>query len=427
MECCIRSCLELVHGGQVIMKTWGNRALLACTILIGSTLLLFLALFVFKKDTSNSTRALNISELVSLQNPDSLGPSLVLFGPEGDSLLAVDDRGMTTVWDIARSILRISESPMDKDKMQSDSKIPSTFPVKAWFSGHYLVISIYSSAVGPCIYAFSIKDNIFHDLFASDTTAPKTRKSSGIMPFDVNTHATLIALSDTDESVKVLSMPSFDQLSVLQVSNACSLEWDDSGTILAIGTTDGYVHLWDSVDDRIIFSTKPSSEMILIEKFLSNHYLIARVGDSIQYINVEKGTFTALDYKAPTKGASFIDVSPNGLYVATSNYNKGLVCVFELPSCRKVFKSNMNARTEKIAFTPDGTMLAILLVDKGIMMLSTESWRKLKLIDEYQASPSCFEFDHANNSIAVGYSSQSYKCKVYSMEYNLGENNGRTE
>ncbi len=223
-------------------------------------------------------------------------------------------------------------------------------------------------------------------------------------------------------------------------NDATAIDIGKNKNLLALGTDDGKVYVWDitddatllgtysttsppvldvefALDDQILFFSDKGNEITIVnlesgevydnffgkttETILGNFNPIATSPDGRMLLQVDKyGGINLVDVQSQeSKGETLYcasssilaaDFSPNGKYVAVSTWTK--LCVWDLATRDEVLVSETQdlSNAWDLAFSPDNSKLAIVAGD-DILIWETDNWTRSGEPLIYDPCTQCFD------------------------------------
>ena len=320
--------------------------------------------------------------LYTLQKEDTSSANCVAFSPDGTWLVSADLDERVRLWDrSSRQLVRTltgHQSNIECVAFSPDSKTIASgswdHTVRLWdtatgqllltLEGHSNLA--YSAAVSPNgeIVATGTDDArvCLWDARTGALTCNVGAYSGEVQSVAFSPDGTILAFSCWSK-VQLLSVQTglvthtleFDGLSVYSV--AVSID----GTLIASGTSDGAVWLWDASRGRMRERLKGHTEAVRTLAFSPNGKLLASgSGDgTIRLWRLRTGAqIRVLD--GHTAGVDSITFSPDGNRLA-SGASDGTVRLWSIPKGIPIFTLEGHlTRVRKVAFSPDGSCLASL-------------------------------------------------------------------
>ncbi len=193
---------------------------------------------------------------------------------------------------------------------------------------------------------------------------------------------TILAAGSDDGLVRLWNVTTGDQLTTpLPVSTQpiSSVAFNANGNTLAVGSTDGTVSLWDSTTGKHIRSLMASNtHSIFSVAFSPNGKILAAGSDDglIRLWHMTTGNTLGAPLIAAPEGVQSLAFSPDGQTLVSGT--RGTIAVWNLEANTPIsLRIKYNATLCCVAFSPDGTTAAVASTD-GIILLWNLAQKRLQ-------------------------------------------------
>ena len=167
-----------------------------------------------------------------------------------------------------------------------------------------------------------------------------------------------------------------------------TVDFSPDGTLLASGSRDGALHLWNVNDGSESMTLEGHPSTIRKVRFSPNGNVLVSIGGStLTFWNVENGR----EIRTLQTSASGISFSPDGNMLAVGNWD-GNIMLFEVESGarKKILRSSQSA--ERLNFSPDGTLLAVGTSNNAINLWNVADEQVVKTLSGHSGNITALDF-----------------------------------
>jgi WD40 repeat protein len=240
----------------------------------------------------------------------------------------------------------------------------------------------------------SVPHNLCHIAISPDCKHIGTARERFIDIWDVASAQRIISLELGEDTVGEVN----------------SIQFSPDGALLASGSDDRYVRLWNTTTWKIVSSMWGHTAMILSVAFSPNSAMIASAGHdkTIRLKRVTGELGIGLDYstasvlKGHTQAISQVVFAPDGAVIASSSWDK-TVRLWDVSSlvCTAILIGHVR-RVAGVAYSPDGCLLASCSNDGSVRLWRVADQTCISTLAGHIGSVISIAFSPSGRMLATG-------------------------
>ena len=196
-------------------------------------------------------------------------------------------------------------------------------------------------------------------------------RSSHVSSVAFSQDGTILAAGSADSTVVLWDVHTREQIAVLEghTARVWTVTFSPDGSILAAGSQDGTIVFWDVVTRKVILPVERHSNYVTEVAFLPDGKTLAAVGlgdDTVKLWDVatreEIGTL-----QMPTDLVSSMAFSPDGKTLAATS--EGAILLWDVATLGEIATLRHSKHVNALAFSPDGATLAASVPGESAIVL----------------------------------------------------------
>ena len=253
-----------------------------------------------------------------------------------------------------------------------------------------------------------IQGHAIHDIDFSQSDLAKSVFSgvfANILSIDSNSDGNLVAAGTIDGSVHVWQVPDGKEHLIIRAHSSWvrSVKFSKDGTILATGSHDRLIRVWDVATGQCSRTIAGHEGWVFsVDLHPTNMSVVSGSYDGkIKIWDINTGNCTRIldNHSASIWSVQF---SPNGKYLASGSQDKTIrLWDVESGECLKVLHGHSNW-VMSVAFSPNGEYLASGSHDETIRLWDVESGECLKVLHGHSSRVWSVAFSPDNKMLASG-------------------------
>ncbi len=287
----------------------------------------------------------------------------VQFSDKDDRFISIDTDGAVMLWDAAanKRLHRYSTPRVKNYEKSSAAFSPDgkTFVVSLNKPGDKNYLLLFSTLIGGRpLFSYENNDHEINDI-----------------AFRPDGNSLVVSLSS--KTIKIFDIPGRQYVDTFggQILKATKTRVSPDGALIATGTVDGHIQLWDAHKKMLKYSLKGRNHSIEYISFSPDGTYIV-VGDNHGAVTVwERNTNNRVFFiKAHKLGAAMAVMSPDNQYLATASTKSSIVKLWDVQSNTPTFKFiGHHGDITDIAYSPDGKFIASASKDGTIKLWNTRN------------------------------------------------------
>ena len=216
---------------------------------------------------------------------------------------------------------------------------------------------------------------------------------------------TLLASGSNDETVKLWDVESGQEVNTLHLTGfaALSVAFSPDGTLLASGSSDNTVNLWEVESGQELRTFRGHSDYVWSVAFSPDGTLLASgsLDGTVKLWDVESGQVLRT-LSGHSDGIWSVDFSPDGTLLASGSLD-GTVKLWDVESGQVLRTlSGYSDGVWSVDFSPNGTMLASSEIPATVKLWEVESGQELRTLTGHSGSVNSVTFSPDGTLLASG-------------------------
>lgn len=213
--------------------------------------------------------------------------------------------------------------------------------------------------------------------------------SNHVLDLEFSPDSTLLASGSKDKTVRLWDTTTGDELAILREHTDWTnvLAFSPNGKRLASGSTDKTVRLWDTATGELLSTLTGHLNSIAALAFSPDGSTLASgsADGTIRFWNIETGDLLPLHIIGHTQWVKAVSFFKDSSTLASVAFN-GVITLWDMKTSQKTGLQTSGSRDllSTLAFSPDGTKLVSLGVKKGSICFEVGSGRA---ISTYESDP----------------------------------------
>jgi WD40 repeat protein len=215
----------------------------------------------------------------------------------------------------------------------------------------------------------------------------------------------ILASLSLDETVRLWQDPDYQEVGVLEISTAISMDWAADSQHLSVGTMDGSIQIWDIQQEELSTSWKNADQDgVFLLDWSPDQPILAtgQISGTVFIWDAEEGKVIQILTDPDESEVTDLAWAPNGSYLATSHKN-GKVHLWD-PYTWEIVRSidALEDGVSTIAWSPDSLILTTGGVSNSIPMWEAASGELIRGIAAAFTTTFSIAWSPNGNFVTVG-------------------------